>query len=216
MGFLKRSRDGGNKLPADGPEQWAARAQEVDAEVKRQREEEPTDQAATESYRSPYEQESLTNIVGELSPEFLKFLLEQVGADKGKFLRVGDLILVGPAEYMMPSGANHYVYHDEFFERIKKDESPEFQARVANAQTAAMLGGKPLPRKTGGPNPDGVEDAGYFLINESHPGDDIATLKIGGSSGAYGEADMNGRRETIKRVQEILGPDVKVEAGFVA
>lgn len=119
MPLFRKTKDSAEKPPRDGPEEWAAKAREVDEEEKERRAEEqrrkmaePAGDVAIGSYSG---EKVLPNVVNELSPDFLKFMLNELHAEMGKFLRVDDLILVGPAEWGRDGTLKQKLGHDQFF-----------------------------------------------------------------------------------------------------
>jgi hypothetical protein len=228
MGLFRRPKNDTYKPPSDGPAEWAIKARERDAEIAKQRELErigsvavgPTDQESLPE--SPRVESQLDGVsaqagdvapnsieherepmgaVGELSPEFLQHLLS-AGIDSGKFARIDNLILVGPGEYAGPYGRPAILEHDQMAD-LFSSQDPGLKARFEEAQKASLDHGRILETH-GHKNPAAMVDAGYFEA-------DKRGIKIGGKSGTWGFAGPTDRRETLRLVQEALGPDVRLD-----
>jgi hypothetical protein len=219
MGFLKKRSD---KPHADGPKEWARMAAEKDAEVKRQRALEAAGETAVESSAGPEIDEPtvLTEVApaenveqgpvvvaDELSIEALKHIGLQ--GNKAKWVRIHDLILVGPQNYTTADGGRMRVEHEELAEKFAK-LSPEAKALLETAQAAVAQGGR-LLEAVGTANKLGMEDAGFIEIQD--PG--ITSIKMGGKSGSWGMAMPSGRRQTFEIAQQALGPNVQIIDEFV-
>ena len=207
MAFFSRSKNTASQSPTDGPEEWAAKAREISDQANRQRATEAVGDAAVASFEGD---SGSPGVVNELSPEFLDYLRNELHAEKGKFLRIADLVLVGPAEWGPPGTYRQRLGHDQFLD-VLEHADPELQARLANAQTVVSLRGSAIEHEVDGKNTDGVEDGGYFAFDKADKGGPLKHIEIGGRSGTYGMADEAGRQETLSIVSKILGPNVKVE-----
>src|SRR5258708_26015502 len=93
------------------------------------------------------------DLIEEINPEWLRHMVKVWGYDSGKFIRVGeDVVLVAPFRI----GSD--ITHKSILELALKTKDHDFKRRIVGAQAiAAATGGKLL-------DTSGIKDAGRFLI----------------------------------------------------
>lgn len=211
MGFLRRDKS--DKPPSDGPEQWRAKALEIDAHVKQERKEKREellgDAAVGSDWLADYrEHHPGYTPVEELSEAFLKDLYS-MGINKGKFIRIGGKIFISPGP--RPGFHEQGLLHVEIIDKVMK--MPDAQERLLGAEalagaTEAVIG------------PHGLVDAGmfdtFFLKKDEEP---LASgvqgrLKIKGLSSDFGMADDEGRQKTVDIARQQLGTHIRVDSSL--
>ncbi len=139
--------------------------------------------------------------VHEVDPEFLRYMLERYEQQDGKFVRVGDIVLLAPLEERWGNNASK-PQHNEFVSLALKSKNEDFKGRLLGAQAAAASGGELLDKA-------GVKDAGRFEF-ELGPDGEITDFTIFGWSNGYGGASPEARQETVEIVQQKLGGNTEV------
>lgn len=209
MGLFQRSKNSTDKPPSDGPKEWAARAREVDAEVKRQRMLEQVGDVAANSVHEPAEHHELGagfSEVEELSESFLRHL-DGMGVMNGKFVRVGDKIYISPGRLRRMAGEG--LMHQQILEEVmRKNDAkevkiqPELLDRSIDGITA--------------PEGSDLADAGKFdiyLVPEDKPREDglKGRFRVFGMSASFGSAEKEGRQKTVDLAAQTLGENFRVE-----
>jgi len=141
--------------------------------------------------------------VHELDPDFLRFIYEKLEQRKGKFVRVGEMILVAPLEETW-GNRTRKPQHMDFLSLANESSNDDFKLRLIRAQSAAR-------DEPGALDPrNGILDAGRF---EFRVGQDynLKQFTIFGWSSGYGEAPPEQRDRTIEIAKRVLGPGVEFE-----
>ncbi len=141
-------------------------------------------------------------VVHEVDPEFLRYMAERYEQQDGKFVRIGNIVLIAPREEGQGSNARKPM-HNEFVGLALKSNNEEFKARLVGAQTVAAASGEHLLDKSG------IKDAGRFEF-ELGEGGEIIYFSLFGWSNGYGDPTPEARQETVQIVKEKLGSETQV------
>lgn len=205
MALFRRSKT--ERPPSDGPEEWARKAREIDEQVKAEREATTTRQSELGNIAVGHENK-LTKYASQLSVESLEEIARTQSVPKGKYVRIGDLVIVAP---LVDDRRNLITEHRELHSEFAKEDR-ESKAMLEAAQNMARESGDVI-EVIGRPNPHAVEDAGAFEVKlkDGH----LVRLDIGGTSGAYKDASPSSRHQTLELVSKVLGPEIVVQESHV-
>ena len=137
--------------------------------------------------------------VEEISPEWLNHMVKVWGQEKGKFIRIGDNLVLVAASRAGGEGPTHKA----ILEHTLKSDNPELKDRIVGSQAVAAASGENLL------DASGIRDAGRFVIEPGSEGK-IKIVTIEGESAGYGKAYPEGRAHTVEVVKQKLGSDIEV------
>lgn len=144
-------------------------------------------------------------VVKELSNDALLSAYRAYGTDMGKFVRVGPLIVIGPATPIQPS--ENFPYHKEIADAAFHHTELELRNRVREAAHNA----DPV-KNIGGEKYAGVLDAGHYLCEIQNDNVLVAVSFFGFSSGFRESVFLHGRNETGYLARAALSDTVSVQA----
>jgi hypothetical protein len=205
MGLFRRSTV--DKPPSDGPKEWARKAREINEQVKAERES-TTDTHSELGTIAVGHENILTKYASQLSVESLEEIARTQSVPKGKYIRIGELVIVAP---LIDDRRGLITEHRELHSEFAKEDG-ESKVMLEAAQNTARERGDVI-EVFGRPNPHAVEDAGAFEIKlkDGH----LVRLDIGGTSGAYKDTSPSSRQQTLELVSKLLGPEIIVQESYV-
>jgi|SRR5665213_3605492 len=151
---------------------------------------------------TPERRPHIADVITEPDVARLTGYRDQYGVDRGKFIRIGALVLLVP---LIPDSVHNEDYrHLQMLEAGYHNPDTEMQRKVREAADNPV--GDLLPK-----DPDEcLEDSGYYFLSFSDKGM-LVRLNVGGQSYDFGRAEEAGRQRTVDLIQEKLGPEIGVE-----
>jgi hypothetical protein len=144
------------------------------------------------------------DVITELSAGVLPEIMHTYGVDKGKFVRFGTLILLGPATPIQPDGLS--IAHLDIASAASEHPDAGFRQRVQAAVDASD------PAQNIGADYRGMLDAGLYAFSLTADSAVESVTFTGGSSTFQRSFELRGRGETADLARIALGPGVNVQA----
>jgi hypothetical protein len=128
---------------------------------------------------------------------------DKYGVDRGKFIRIGTLVLLVPLIPDTDTRRDKDFQHLDMIWAAFQHDNPDMQSKVREA--AENPDGEPFIRDNGS-----LVDAGRYYLRFSAEGL-LATLSVDGGSFKFGRAEDAGRQRTVDLIQEKMGPEIGIQ-----
>jgi hypothetical protein len=149
------------------------------------------------------ERPPLNDVITEPDAARLTGYRDQYRVDRGKFIRIGTLVLLAPLIPDTDTARDQDWQHLDMIWAAYQHDDPEMQSKVREA--ADNADSEPFIRDNGK-----LTDAGHYYLRFGAEGT-LERLIVDGDSFKFGRAKEAGRQRTADLIQEKMGPEIGVQ-----